>query len=233
MLTELTFVSAFVAGLLGATHCIGMCGGIVGALTMSLPRNVHQSYLRLWYYLLAYNLGRISSYTITGVFVGFLGAQFLDWLAINNSHLIIKWLSGVFMIALGLYLGEWWQALAGLERVGTHLWCKIEPYGRNFIPVKRPLQAFEFGIVWGWLPCGLVYSILAFSLASCDAWQGGMLMLAFGLGTLPASLALGATTPWLTRFARKLVVLRIIGAVVIMFGLFILFGSPDTLMGMK
>ncbi len=225
MLTELTFLSAFLAGLLGATHCIGMCGSIVGALSLSLPANVHQSHLRLGLYLLAYNLGRISSYTVAGILVGFLGAQFMPWLSLNNPHLLIMWISGLFMIVLGLYLGEWWQALALLERVGAHLWRRIEPVGRYFLPVKCPLQALGFGLVWGWLPCGLVYSILVFSLTSCSAWQGGLLMLAFGLGTLPASLALGVTTPWLTRFIHQSVVRKIVGAIVIGFGLFILLGN--------
>lgn len=222
MLSELTFLSAFLAGLLGATHCIGMCGSIAGALTMSLPTEVHQSSSRLWIYLLSYNLGRILSYTLSGILVGFVGAQFIQTLSLSNPHLIIVRISGLFMIVLGLYLGGWWQALAWLEQMGTHLWYRLEPLGRHFIPVKRPLQALGFGLVWGWLPCGLVYSILIFSLASCNAVQGGMLMLAFGLGTLPMSLALGVTAPWLVRFARKLLLHKIMGAMVIIFGLFIL-----------
>ncbi len=220
-LNELTFLSAFFAGLLGSTHCVCMCGGIIGALSMSLPSKVRQSPFQLWFYLLAYNVGRISSYMIAGILVGFLGAQFVQKLPFNNLQL---WLSGLFMIALGLYLGDWWRTLTPLERLGAGLWRFIEPWGQRLIPVKQPLHAIGFGFIWGWLPCGLVYSILVFSLASNDAWQGGLLMLAFGLGTLPASLALGITTPWLTRFAHKRVVRQIVGAIVIAFGLFILFG---------
>jgi sulfite exporter TauE/SafE len=222
LLSELTFLSAFFAGLLGATHCIGMCGSIVGALTMSLPANVHQSYSRLWPYLLIYNLGRISSYTVAGILVGLLGAVFVPKLSLNNPHVVMTWISGLFVIALGLYISGWWQALTFLEKIGAHLWRRIEPFGRHFLPVKHPLQAFGFGLVWGWLPCGLVYSILAFSLASCSAWQGGLLMLAFGLGTLPMSLAMGVTAQWLTRFAHKPIVRQMVGAIVIVFGLFII-----------
>ncbi len=224
--TELTFLSAFLAGLLGTTHCICMCGSINGALIMSLPPQVHQSNIRLWFYLLSYNVGRISSYIAAGVLVGFGGKQLLQTLSLNNPHLVITWIVGIFMLALGLHLGGWWQTIAFLERIGTHLWRKLEPLGRYFLPVKRPLQAFGFGLVWGWLPCGLVYSILAFSLASCSAWQGGLLMLAFGLGTLPTSVAFGATAPWLTRFAHQAIIRKVIGAVVIIFGLFILIPSP-------
>ena len=220
--TELTFLSAFFAGFLGSTHCIYMCGSINGALIMSLPTQVHQSHIRLWFYLLNYNIGRISSYVTAGVLVGFGGKQILQTLALDNPQMVTTWIVGLFMVALGIHLGGWWQTIAFLERIGAYLWRKLEPVGRYFLPVKHPFQAVGFGLVWGWLPCGLVYSILAFSLASCSAWQGGLLMLAFGLGTLPTSVALGATAPWLTRLAHRHIIRRAIGIVVIIFGLFIL-----------
>ncbi len=219
MTTELTLFSAFIAGLVGSVHCIGMCGGIVGLLTMSLPDNVRQSYLRLIPYLLTYNIGRISSYIIAGVLMGFLGAQFSQVLPLENPRLVAMWVSGLFMIALGLYIGAWWQTLSFLEKAGGYLWRKIEPLGRRFLPVKHPLQALGLGLVWGWLPCGLVYAILFFALTSNSAWNGGLLMLAFGLGTLPMLLTMGATTQWITKFAHKLIVRRIAGLIVILFGL--------------
>ncbi|MCK5522531.1 MAG: sulfite exporter TauE/SafE family protein [Thiomargarita sp.] len=221
MTTELTLFSAFIAGLVGSVHCIGMCGGIVGLLTMSLPDNVRQSYLRLIPYLLTYNIGRISSYIIAGVLMGFLGSQFSQVLPLENPRIVAMWVSGLFMIALGLYIGAWWQTLTFLEKAGGYLWRKIEPLGRRFLPVKHPLQALGLGLVWGWLPCGLVYAILFFALTSNSAWNGGLLMLAFGLGTLPMLLTMGATTQWITKFAHKLIVRRIAGLIVILFGLMI------------
>jgi hypothetical protein len=225
MTTEMTLFTAFLAGLIGSTHCIGMCGGIVGVLTVGLPKEIRQSHLYLWPYLLTYNLGRIGSYTLAGIFMGFLGAQFAQFLPLDNPRIVAMWVSGLFMIALGLYLGAWWQALTLLEKAGSYLWRKIEPVGRRFLPVKTPIQALGLGLVWGWLPCGLVYSILVFSLTSASALQGGLLMLAFGIGTLPMLLAMGATAQWLTRFAQQLLVRRMAGAIVILFGLLILF-SP-------
>lgn len=225
MTTEMTLFAAFLAGLIGSTHCIGMCGGIVGVLTVGLPKEVRQSHLHLWPYLLTYNLGRIGSYILAGIFIGFLGAQFAQFLPLDNPRIVAMWVSGLFMIALGLYLGAWWQALTLLEKSGAYLWRKIEPLGRRFLPVKTPIQALGLGLVWGWLPCGLVYSILVFSLASASALQGGLLMLSFGIGTLPMLLAMGATAQWLTRFVQQLLVRRMAGAMVILFGLWILF-SP-------
>ncbi|MDM8564197.1 sulfite exporter TauE/SafE family protein [Candidatus Halobeggiatoa sp. HSG11] len=226
MLTELTIVSAFLAGLLSAAHCIGMCGGIVGALTLTIPNN--QS---LWLYLFSYNLGRISSYTIAGLVVGFLGASVTEQLSLHDYHFVILQFSGIFMIILGLYMGDWWKGLAILEQMGHHLWCKLEPWGQNLIPVKKPWQAFGFGLVWGWLPCGLVYSILAFSLASCNTWQGGTLMLAFGLGTLPTSLALGATTKWIINFTNNSQVRKLTAILIVILGLIVVYEARYTSYG--
>lgn len=226
MTTEFTLFSAFLAGLLGSGHCIGMCGGIVGMLTMNLSTDVRQSFPRLIPYLLNYNIGRISSYTIAGILAGFLGAQFTSWLPVENPRVIAMWITGFFMIALGLYIGSWWQFLTYFEKVGSLLWSKIEPFGRRFLPIKTPFQALGLGFIWGWLPCGLVYGILFFALASGSALNGGLLMLAFGLGTLPMLLTIGATAQWLTRFAQKRIVRKIAGTIVILFGLMILLMPP-------
>ncbi|MCK5877596.1 MAG: sulfite exporter TauE/SafE family protein [Candidatus Marithrix sp.] len=220
MLTELTIISAFLAGLLSATHCIGMCGSIIGTLTLTIPKN-----RSLWLYLINYNLGRISSYTIAGLTVGFLGASVADQIFLHSYHFIILQFSGIFMIILGLYMGGWWKGLSVLERIGDHLWRKLEPWGQKFIPVKKPSQAFGFGVIWGWLPCGLVYSILAFSLTSCNTWQGGTLMFAFGLGTLPTSLALGATARWFINFTNNSQVRKLAAILIVIFGLVVVYKS--------
>lgn len=219
----LNLLTAFIAGLAGSTHCVGMCGGIVGMLTMSLPNDIRQSYLRLIPYLINYNLGRIISYVIAGTLAGFLGGQFVQWLPFTNPSVIAKWVSGLFMIALGLYIGAWWQALAILERGGALLWNKIKPLGQRFLPVKNPLQALGLGLVWGWLPCGLVYVVLSSAIVSKNAWDGGLLMLAFGLGTLPMLLTMGAAAKWMIKLSQNITVRRIAGLIIISFGLMMLF----------
>lgn len=224
MMNDLTIVSAFLVGLFGSVHCIGMCGGIVGALTMGLSEEIRQSYWRLIPYLITYNLGRITSYTVAGLLVGFLGAQFAQVLPMDNPRMIAMWVSGIFMIALGLYIGGWWQFLVWLEKAGSYLWRKIEPLGKKLLPISNPFQALGLGLVWGWLPCGLVYSVLAFSLVSGDTIQGGLLMLAFGIGTLPMLFAIGTAANWLVRITRHVAVQRTIGALIIVFGLFTIFG---------
>lgn len=222
MPTEITLVSAFLVGLLGSVHCLGMCGGIVGALTLGLHADIRRSPARLFPYILAYNMGRIASYVIAGALVGFLSAQLLHIAPPTQAHLAAKIITGGFMIALGLYLAGWWLGLGALERLGGKLWARIEPIGRRFLPVNHPLQALALGLVWGWLPCGLVYSALAWSLVTGDAARGASLMLAFGLGTLPMLFAMGATARWLGNVVRLAGVRRGAGVLILLFGVYTL-----------
>ncbi len=222
MPTEITLVSAFLVGLLGSTHCLGMCGGIVGALTLGLHDDIRRSPVRLFPYLAAYNLGRIASYAVAGAVVGLLSAQILRVAPPEQARLAAKIITGGFMIALGLYLAGWWPGLAALERLGGKLWTRIEPLGRRFLPVNHPLKALALGLVWGWLPCGLVYSALAWSLATGDAMRGATLMLAFGLGTLPMLFAMGAAARWLGQVTRLPWVRRGAGILILLFGVYTL-----------
>lgn len=191
MPAEATLLSAFVVGLLGGVHCIGMCGGIVGALTWGLPAEVRVHPARLLPYVFAYNGGRIASYTAAGAAMGALGGLVTDLTALHQGRLMLQMVAGLFLVALGLYLGGWWFGLHRLERAGTLLWRHIEPLGRRLLPVRSPLQALLLGTLWGWLPCGLVYSVLIWSISAGGALQGGLLMLSFGLGTLPLMAGLG------------------------------------------
>jgi sulfite exporter TauE/SafE len=222
MTAEITLLSAFLVGLLGSTHCIGMCGGIVGALTLGLKDDIRRSPWSLFPYLLAYNTGRIASYATAGAVVGFLSAQ--AWRVTTPAHasLAARIISGGFMIALGLYLSGWWPGLGALEKLGGKLWQRIEPYGRRFLPVNHPVKALMLGLVWGWLPCGMVYAALAWTLLAGSAGQGALLMLAFGLGTLPMLLALGSAARWFGEAARQPRVRQLAGALIVLFGVYTL-----------
>ncbi len=220
---DATLLSAFLVGLLGSTHCLGMCGGIVSALTLGLRADIRRSSWTIAPYLLAYNAGRIASYITAGGLVGALSAQLFGLAPPVQAGWIAKLVSGGFMIALGLYLAGWWPGLQQLEKWGGVVWRRIEPIGRRFLPVDRPFKALLFGLIWGWLPCGLVYTALAWAAASGSAGQGSLLMLAFGLGTLPMLLAIGAAAEWLKDFVRRPWVRRGAGLVVLLFGLYTLF----------
>jgi sulfite exporter TauE/SafE len=131
------------------------------------------------------------------------------------------------MILFGIYLAGWWHSLLWLERAGAHLWKYIEPLGRRYIPVRSVGQAFLLGLVWGWLPCGMVYAVLALALTSGSASAGGTLMLVFGLGTLPALLTMGLAVNTLGRWIRAPRVRLLAGAVVMVMGVFMLLANPS------
>ena len=212
-MAEITLLSAFLVGLLGGVHCVGMCGGIVGALSLGLSSQRQQLPL-----LLAYNIGRIASYTLAGALMGGLGFYFSGLLPVQNAQHVLLALAGVFMILLGLYLAGWWNLLARIERAGGALWRRIEPLGRGLLPVRSVRQAVLLGVLWGWLPCGLVYTALVWTVASGGAFQGAALMLAFGLGTLPNLLLMGVAAARLQRWVRIPAVRRVAGSMVMLFG---------------
>ncbi len=218
---ELTLLAAFMIGLLGSTHCIGMCGGIVGALTMGLPETTRQSWLKLLPYLFTYNIGRLISYSLAGLIVGLLSSSAGDFFQIG-SFPVGGIVGGLFMVALGIYIGGWLQTMRYLEQLGGYFWRLIEPVGQRFMPVSSPAQALGVGFFWGWLPCGLVYSTLAWAATSGDAAKSAMLMLAFGVGTLPMLLAMGGFAEKLQHFTRNKWTRYIAGILLIAFGAMIL-----------
>lgn len=218
---ELSLAAAFMIGLLGSTHCVGMCGGIVGALTMGLPESTRRSSLRLLPYLLTYNSGRLVSYSLAGLIVGLLSSSLSEVFQLGKFP-IGGIVGGLFMVALGVYIGGWLQTMVWLEKIGGAFWRKIEPFGRRFMPVKSPLQALGLGFFWGWLPCGLVYSTLAWAATSGNAIDSALLMLAFGAGTLPMLLVMGGFADRLQRFTQQRLTRYIAGILLIAFGIMIL-----------
>jgi sulfite exporter TauE/SafE len=223
---ELTLPAAFLVGLLGGVHCVGMCGGIVGALSGGLAPGIRSSRARLLAALLAYNGGRIVSYGIAGLLLGLLGQQ-VGALQIFGSFPVGRVVGGIFMILFGFYLAGWWHALLVLEKAGARLWRRIEPLGRRFIPVKGSGEAFLLGLVWGWLPCGMVYAVLALALASGSVLYGGLVMLTFGLGTLPLMVSMGFALGALTRTLQGRILRTLAGIAVMLFGLYTLFLAPS------
>ena len=210
------YLALFLVGLLGGTHCVGMCGGIVGALSLGVPAR--------WSMLLAYNAGRIFSYTLAGAIAGALGAASLGFDGTLPIRLILYLLANVMLIALGLYLIGVSQALAFTERAGQQLWRRIQPLTRRFLPAKTPAQAFPLGLLWGWLPCGLVYSALVSSLSAGSVERGATLMLVFGLGTLPNLLLAGIILARFNEFVRHRWVRLFSGLLVLGFGLYGMLG---------
>lgn len=208
---NLELFSAFIIGLLGSGHCLAMCGGITTMLTSAIdkPENLHTtqpsdqgdipvhvksshascspitSCLNLVFF---YHIGRIASYCLIGAIVGFTGS-----IAAKNIGLPIaslRLVAAVFLILLGLYIGQWLLWLNRIESLGKGLWGYISPMAKYVLPVDNRKKALGLGALWGWLPCGLVYSTLTWALASGSSITGAAIMLFFGLGTLPALITL-------------------------------------------
>ena len=215
---ETGYFALFLVGLLGGTHCVGMCGGIVGALSLGAPAAGR------WSLHLAYNAGRIASYALAGLLAGALGAASLGLDGVVPVRLALYLLANLMLIALGVYLLGATRALALTERAGQWLWQRLQPLTRRFLPARTVAQAFPLGLLWGWLPCGLVYSALATALTAGSPQGGAALMLAFGLGTLPNLLLAGILLARLNEFVRRPAVRLCSGLLVLGFGLHGLLG---------
>ncbi len=210
-------LSALILGLLGGGHCLGMCGGLMGALSLAIAPERRDQRLRQ---LLAYNAGRILSYALAGLLLGLAG-----WaLASGPLAIVMRGIAGLLLIVMGLYLAGWWSGLTRIEALGRGLWRHLQPLARRFMPITSPSRALLLGGLWGWLPCGLVYSTLLWAASQGNALHSAALMLAFGVGTLPVLLATGLAAERLGSLLRKRGVRVAGGLLVMLFGLWTLPG---------
>lgn len=215
MIQEISLFSAFLIGIAGSLHCVGMCGGVVSALSFSIPQQTSATS-----YHIAYHSGRILSYSIAGAVTGALGQLFSHQM--QQGINILQLISGIFILLLGLYIGNWWRVLTSLEQLGKKLWRYIAPVSKRFLPLKSPFYALPYGFIWGWLPCGLVYSTLSWSMASGSATQGALVMAFFGLGTLPALLALSNSNLFIKNLLTNHYIKQLVAVTLMVFGAYIL-----------
>lgn len=210
-----TLTSAFLLGFFSTLHCVGMCGGIIGALSLSLPVDVRNNKIKLFSFVLTYNLGRIISYSAAGLIAGAVGTGVLQSTGFDQGHTLLRLVGISMMVAIGLYLTGWLPQLASIEKIGIPIWKSLEPIGRKLVPVVSLPKALAYGLIWGWLPCGLVYFVLIWALTAGDAIHGALTMLAFGLGTLPTLISAGFMTSWITRFAHSRRARQVVGLLII------------------
>lgn len=216
------YLTAFLVGLLGGVHCLSMCGGLVGSLTIGLDPRIRRDPWLMLPYQVTYNLARIAGYATAGAIFGGLGAMLLQLDAFHLMQRLLYGIAALVMILLGLYLGGWWRLIGRVERVGTLIWRRLEPYARRILPVRTPLQAAALGYLWAWIPCGLVYSVLITAMASGSVLKGILVMLAFGAGTLPNLLGIGLLAGAAARIAGNVWIQKMAGVLVIGFGAYAL-----------
>jgi len=212
-------VSALVLGFFGSAHCLGMCGGIAAALGQALPP---ESTLRGVLRAGVYSLGRITSYAMAGAAVGFFGEAFA---AGSGLSIALRVLAGLLILAFGLHVAGWWNGLAAIERIGLVGWRKLAPLARRIGRPDRLWKTFALGMVWGWLPCGLVYAALIGAAATGGALSGAAFMACFGLGTLPALVAAAGFGAQMSALLAMRSARRTAGVALLIFGCWSILGA--------
>lgn len=214
---------AFSLGIVGSTHCVGMCGGIMGAISSTTGRDASASTHYKWRQLLLYNLGRISTYSLIGLLMGSVSAWLVGFSA--NWELVFRAVAGVTLIMMGLYLAGFGIVMILFESSGQLIWKHIQPFARHFLPPQNWWQTLLLGGLWGWLPCGMVYGALIWSSSQGSALLSALLMFCFGLGTLPALILTGGLSSGFATFVSNQNIRRGLGVLVLLYGLWTLFGS--------
>jgi sulfite exporter TauE/SafE len=208
---ETTLLAAFGIGLAGAGHCLGMCGGIAAALNLGGKASATTTF--------SYHLGRLTSYTLLGASIGAL-AGVVD---IAAWTIALRYLAGILLIGMGLSITGWWRGMSRLESVGSKLWQPVQRFSSRWLPIRHPHQGFALGLCWGLMPCGLIYSSLAWAGTAADPLRSGLLMLCFGLGTLPAMLATSFSAAGVRAFLQRKDLKILIGVLLIAAGIWTLY----------
>jgi sulfite exporter TauE/SafE len=229
-MSGLSLLPIFMIGLLGGVHCIGMCGGIVSAFSAaSAPRprfpvavvaqpQPAQAALDGAMRVLSYNAGRIASYMAAGAIAGGMAGAARGMSGVASLQVAGYWLANLMLVALGLYLMDAWRGLSALETAGSFVWRRLQPLTRFVLPIDSPAKALALGALWGWLPCGMVYSVLMTAMLTGSAQSGAAVMLAFGLGTLPLLLTMGFLGERIKAWSRRRSVRLAAGLLVLAFG---------------
>lgn len=205
--------AAFAMGFFGSPHCLGMCGGIVTAFGLSMNE---VSPLKKRGLIATYHFGRLISYSILGVIAGLIGTKVLEPLMMGNATPRI--LLGVVLVIIGLsMLGL--RFLNSLEKVGARLWKKLAPVRQKVFPLTTFPRALTAGLLWGFLPCGLVYGALLMAVVGGSVSTAALIMFAFGLGTVPMLVATQETVGWLHKQIGKFRLRQINGVIMILSGL--------------
>ncbi|MBF0260657.1 MAG: sulfite exporter TauE/SafE family protein [Magnetococcales bacterium] len=200
-------------------HCLGMCGGIVGAMSYHLSASFGSQNRPVWPFLVAANLGRLTSYTLAGALVAVFGNTLFETLSPEYGHTLLQGFAALILIGNGLFLMGRLPEMHRLERLGGLLWNVLEPLARRFMTPRTLGQAFLFGVVWGWFPCSLVYGALLWSSGTCSGPSGAGMMLLFGLGTMPVMLSAGWFAGSLVRFGGISRLGRIIAVLLLAIGI--------------
>jgi sulfite exporter TauE/SafE len=185
--------AALLAGLFGGVHCLAMCGGL--AVGFAAPRDAAP--LR---HALLLNAGRVGGYVLAGVIVGGLGGALLGIIRVPGLATAMRALVGAILLLTAWRL-LYPNRVPAFAKPGQALWRRLQPLRDRALARAGAARPVVLGLFWGWLPCGLSTTLLAAAWLQASALHGGLLMLAFGLGTLPLMTGLSWSG---ARLARRL-----------------------------
>ncbi|VXB25943.1 conserved membrane hypothetical protein [Enhydrobacter sp. AX1] len=215
-MTWALFLAAFSMGLFGSPHCLGMCGGIVTAFGLSMQ---HVSESKKNGLILTYHLGRLISYSLLGLIAGFVGVAIFQSIMSNSAPRIVL---GAVLVLIGLaMLGL--PLFNQLEKFGMRFWQSLAPIRKKVFPIDSFGKALFAGLLWGFLPCGLVYGALMMAIAGNNIATGAALMFVFGLGTMPMLIATQKTVGMLQSSIKNFRLRQINGVIMMLSGLAVIF----------
>lgn len=217
--------TAFMMGLFGLVHCLTMCGSLSMALGFSIPKE--KSIFR---YTLYISLGRISGYA----FIGFVANYFSQGvIALTGGNVLyLSVIASVLMIGIGLHISNISNAVLNIEKVGVWLNQKLDPVKKKLLPIDSILKCVLYGLFWGLLPCGLVYTALSLALVAPSPIHGGAVMFVFGIATLPALVGLTSFNNKLAMYVKQKKIRFVFGIFIILMASFQLYTTWLKLQGL-
>lgn len=195
--------AAFALGLFGSVHCVAMCGGLASVLAGGIRPDLKKTHGGpRWSILAGFHVGRIATYAAVGALVGGLTLFAVESASLRFAQAALRALSGVLLVGVGLYLAGMFPGFAVIERAGAPLWKRLSPFASRLLPVRSGRSAVALGALWGFVPCGMVYTALALGATTGSPLRSAWVLVAFGAGTTPALLSLGAVAQRIARMLR-------------------------------
>jgi uncharacterized protein len=213
-----TLGAAFAAGLAGSAHCLTMCGGVAGALGMR-ARSAAATSLQSWLQPGLHQCGRIAGYALAGTLVGMLSQGTQWFMHMTSAAVVLRVAAGVLTLLIALRVLTGRNLLASIERSGMHVWRRLQPFTHRAARSDAWYGSLLLGLLWGWLPCGMVYSMLLMAATTGNVAAGAATMASFGCGTLPAMLASSWVISRLPWSANRATLRLASGMLLVLFGL--------------
>mgnify|MGYP000194248714 CR=1 FL=1 len=207
------YFTALLMGLMGAGHCAAMCGSLTVAVGFSIPKE-----RSMLFSAFLMSSGRILGYGIIGVAANLFAQSFLA--ITGGSVLYLSILAGILLFLVGMHIANLNSLILKTEILGALIQPLIQPIKQRLTPIDNNFKCLAYGFFWGFLPCGLVYSALSLALVSPTAMSGGLVMLFFGLGTLPTLVGLTSFSVKINGMLQQQKIRLALGVVVMAMGLY-------------